>query len=354
MSEPAVAALPGGSPLRAPKQLLKRLVREMLQRRGYSIERIIRPSGGDFDATTPLPADAGEELRPDHPKLLELIRRYQAFQSPVCSHSLWKAAAEQSRADDLRYFRGDNGYMWLYRSHRDVRRRFYVFAQHVRSLDRLGLMGDRLTEDGAFGCFSYAYETLPTVSRDLLDSINEIYFLDRHMQLLDRKGLRVLDIGAGYGRLAHRMLAASDGIERYWCIDAVPRSTFICDYYLRHRGYAGRSDARAVVVPVDQMDSAVPAGQIDLAMNVHSFSEMRYDAIEAWIQWLVRLRVPRLFIVPNQPELISFEPDGSHRDFSDILDRAGYRRIAHEPTLRDPDVRELVGQSDFFWLFERT
>jgi hypothetical protein len=99
----------------------------------------------------------------------------------------------------------------------------------------------------------------------------------------------------------------------------------------------------------------VKPGSIDLAINVHSFSEMGYDAIHAWIDWLVELEVPRLFIIPNQAELLSKEEDlVTRRDFADILERAGYRRIAHEPTLTDESVRELVGVHDFFWLFERS
>jgi hypothetical protein len=333
----------------------KKIFKASLAQLGYRIERIERivPSGGDFDPSTPLPGDASVELRPDHPWLLELERRYHLFESPVRKHSLWKFAASKNRLNDLRYFRGDNGYMWLYRSNGDMRRRFYVYAQYVRSLDTLGLLGRALTEDGAFGCFTYRYEMLPTVSRDLLDSINELYFLERHCQLLTGKISRVLDIGAGYGRLAHRMLGAATGIERYWCIDAIPRSTFLCGYYLRHRGLAGSPDSRAVVVPLDEMDRAIPVGSVDLAVNVHSFSEMCYDAIEAWVQWLVRLEVPRVFLVPNTPQLLSTEPDGGRRDFSYVLDRAGFRQIAHEPTFPDPDLRELVGVSDDFWLFER-
>lgn len=335
--------------------LLKKIVQAFLRQFDYQIRRVERfvPSGGAFDSRTPLPADAVNELRPDHPRLLELDRRYQAFDSPVCQHTHWKPAL-RNKLNDARYFRGDNAYLWAYRALGDMRQKFYIFGKYVHALDSRGLMGKSLTEDGAFGCFSYHYEAMPTISRDLLDSVNELYFLDRHCELLSRKGLRVLDIGAGYGRLAHRMLAATEGVERYWCIDAIPRSTFLSEYYLRYRGYTGSSDSRAVVVPLDEMDAAVAVGSIDLAINIHSFSEMCYEAIEAWIQWLVKLQVPRLFLIPNQSQLLSTESDGSHRDFGFTLERAGFRQIAHEPTLRDPDVREFVGVYDYFWLFERT
>lgn len=335
-------------------KLLKHPIQKLLHPFGYQICRLENPVPPDanYDPATSLPEGADTILQPDNLDLLELDRRYRTFPSPVCRHSVWGSVLSSS-ADDLQYFRGESAYMWLYRSMGDVRRRYYLYAQYVRSLDHNGLMGSRLDEDGAFGCFTYQYERLPRVSRDLLDSINELYFLERQCGVLTRKGLRVLDVGAGYGRLAHRMLAANDGVERYSCIDAIPRSTFLCDYYLRHRGYAGREDSRAAIIPLDQMETAIAPGSIDLAINVHSFSEMCYDAIEAWVQWLVRLQVPRLFLVPNTPELVSTEEDLSRREFGPVLDRAGFRRVAHEPTLGDPDVRELVGVRDWFWLFER-
>lgn len=356
-ARPVATAL-RGQPL--PRTLLrpfKRAVQAALAQFGYQIRRIPKlfAEGADYDRASELPPGAVEELRPDNPKLLDLERRYRSYDSPVCRHTLWSPAL-RSRVDELRYFRGDTAYVWAYRAIGDSERRFYIYGDYVQSVDHRGLMGGRLTEDGAFGCFTYRFEKLPLLSRDLLDSVNELYFLDRTCDVLTRKGLRVLDIGAGYGRMAHRLLAANEDVERYWCIDAIPRSTFLCDYHLRYRGLAGAPDSRAVVVPLDQMETAITPGSIDLAVNIHSFSEMCYEAIEGWIQWLVRLKVPRLFIIPNQPELLSTEADDgkTHRDFGDILERAGYRRIAHEPTLRDGDVRQLVGVNDFFWLFERS
>ena len=56
--------------------------------------------------------------------------------------------------------------------------------------------------------------------------------------------LRLLDIGAGYGRLAHR-LAESVPATEIMCTDAVPASTFLSEFYLRFRGV----DNRATAVP---------------------------------------------------------------------------------------------------------
>jgi hypothetical protein len=62
--------------------------------------------------------------------------------------------------------------------------------------------------------------------------------------------------------------------------------------------------------------------------------------------------VPRLLVVPNEPEgLLSLEPDGHRRDFAPLLERAGYRLLCREPVLADPAVEQLVGVSDRFHLF---
>jgi len=112
-------------------------------------------------------------------------------------------------------------------------------------------------------------------------------------------------------------------------------------------------NSRAVVVPLYEIDTTPPVGAVDLAINIHSFSEMSYAAVEAWILWLAKLEVAQLFLIPNQADLLCIEADGTQRDFSDVLERAGYRRIAHEPVIVDPDVRGFIEQGDWFWLFER-
>jgi SAM-dependent methyltransferase len=208
---------------------------------------------------------------------------------------------------------------------------------------------DRLHEDGLFGCQTFSYKTLPLLSRDLLDSINELYFLDRELGLFDLEKVRVLDIGAGYGRSAHRMSEALPRLEHYYCVDAVPESTFLCEFYT---GFRGCRD-RVSVVPLDEVRESLPAGEIDLAVNIHSFSETSLVAIAAWLDELRRLHVPRLLIVPNDADnLWSFESDGSRRDYAPLLDARGYRLRRSEPTIRDDDLCELLDVSDQFLLFE--
>jgi hypothetical protein len=332
---------------------IKAMLRSMLQRMGYRIERITaeerHAEHGGYDSTVPLPDGALAELCSDSPRFLELQRRYRLFDSPVCQHTLWQGELDDDVLE-LPYFRGDNAYVWQYRNVREqARLKYFLYAQYVRSIDRLELL-NKLGEDGQFGCFVFRYDGFPALSRDLLDSVNELYFLDRHWNLFGRSTVRVLDIGAGYGRMAHRMLAASSAVERYWCIDAVPRSTFLCEYYLGYRGCLGR----ATVVPLDDMETAIPRGAVDLAVNIHSFSEMSYAAIAAWLDWLVRLDVRWLLVLPNEPDKIySYEADGSRRDCTELFQGAGFRLQVQEYTLPDPNLRELIGVLDQFFLFSR-
>jgi hypothetical protein len=296
-----------------------------------------------YDDSVPLPA-AARELTDDHPRLIELRERYAAVDLPAASR--WDAAAVESFLD-LRYFRGETLITWHYRElPRVTALKFFLFASYIRERDDLGLL-DRLTEDGAFGCWTFAYPGHGTYSRDLLESVNELAFLERRLGVSSRPGLRVLDVGAGYGRLAHRFVTAFPEVADYCCADAVPESTFLSEFYLRFRGVS----PPVRVVPLDEVDGL---GSFDLAVNIHSFSECPYDAVAWWVERLARLEVPRLLIVPNEPtELLSLERDGSRRDFAPLLAEAGYELEHREPVIDDPAVRELLRLEDHFHLFAR-
>lgn len=302
----------------------------------------------DHDDRCPLPPGAGTDLDPRHPRLQALRQAYARLDLPVCRHSQWADRKVQSSLQ-LQYFRGENPYVWQYREWpRAVYLKYYIYAQYVRSRDQAGLM-QRLQEDGAFGCWSFDYAGIGSVSRDLLDSINEILFLERQIGLLQAPEIRVLDIGAGYGRLAHRMSEAVPGLRDYCCVDAVPDSTFLSEYYLRHRNLP-----HARTVPLHEVPSALPRTPFDLAVNVHSFSECTHEAIAWWMDQLKLLRVPLLFIVPNdRDQLLSSEPDGRKRDFAPLVEAAGYRLRVAEQVIADPAVRDLMRVHDYFMLYER-
>jgi putative sugar O-methyltransferase len=349
MAEPVVeaSALRAGvnSNLRAARSVLGR-VRHRLTGRSRN-SQYVRLGEGTANTAAPLPAGAAQELVHDNPRLLELRRRYQAVEGPLSQHAFWTDEYRQIDLD-LTYFRGDNAYVWQQRQMGDLRLKLFLYLQYLEQLDDRRLLR-KLGEDDAFGCWTYDYVDHPRVSRDLLDSVNELYFLQRTWNLFDRSGFRVLDIGAGYGRLAHRMTAGVPALDHYYCVDAVPESTFLCEYYLRYRGV---DPAKATVVPLDELER-LPVG-IDLAVNVHSFSEMSMAAIDEWLRLLVRLEVSSLLVVPNDPDdVLSMEADGTRLPAEGHIRDAGFDRVTREPIFLEPNLPELLGVGDKYFFYQR-
>ena len=152
----------------------------------------------------------------------------------------------------------------------------------------------------------------------------------------------------GYGRLAHRMVSALSGVERYYCTDAVAVSTFVSDYYLRFRGVD-----KAVVIPLDEIETALRGHPVDLAINIHSFSECRMQAIEWWIRLLSRHRVKNLMIVPAQSTSRGERLLTDHgQEFLPLLEQYGYRTVLKEPKYLDPVVQEFGLQPTWHHLLE--
>ncbi len=299
------------------------------------------------DRSIPLPGGAEEELRYDNPRLLELRTAYDALDWPVVTHSRWRREGIESWLD-LAWFRGETAYVHQYRDLPQLTPyRYFVYLQYLESGDGARLF-DVLDEDGLFGCFSFEFPGHKRCSRDLLDSVNELLFLDEQLGFLGSDGARVLDIGAGYGRLAHRGLVANPKVQEWTCVDAVAPSTFLCEWYLRFRG----ATPPARVVPLYDVPALV--GPYDFACNVHSFSECTLDAIRWWVDQLVRLEVPTLFLVPNEEEgFLSTERDGRRLDFLPVLEAAGFQLEVDRPAISDPAVRELFGVHDRHTLFRR-
>jgi hypothetical protein len=341
------------SPHRSGLGKLKVVVRALLHRVGYDVMRrppVDRRYGtSSHNDTDSLPAGTAEELRTDHPRLLALRSRYAALAVPMARRTMWDADY-LAKELDLSHFRGDNAYVWQFRNvGASARQKYYFYMRDLAARDQYGLLG-KLTEDGLFGCWTFEYPGWPMVSRDLLDSINELYFLDRHVQILQKPGFTVLDIGAGYGRLAHRALMAAPELGPYLCADAVPESTFLCEFYLRYRGCL----TRAEVLPLDELDSRLAGRRIDLAVNIHSFSEMNTPAIDGWVSRVARLEIPWLFVVPNDADqFLTMEEDRSRREFSSLLASHGYELAIKEPVFPDPTMQEFMGVRDHFFLFRR-
>jgi FkbM family methyltransferase len=298
-----------------------------------------------YDHRTPLPPQAATDLANDNPQLLELRRRYASLDLPALRHHYW-SAGRVADSVNLKYFRGDNLYVWHYPEHpRAMALRLVLYLRYLEGRDGRELL-EMLSEDGAFGCWTTDVAGYGKISRDLLDSVNELLFLDRYLDVLT-KDMRVLDIGAGYGRLAHRMAVAAPDLADYCCVDAVAESTFLAEYYLDFRGCS--PPARALPLPeVPELK----AGSFDLAVNVHSFSECTIEATRWWVDLLKRLQVPYLFVVPNEAEgILSREPDGSFQPVLPVLEAAGYVPFAKERAIGDRVLRDALELNENFYLF---
>jgi hypothetical protein len=183
---------------------------------------------------------------------VELARRYRSA-GPVGGRdapALWRPG--YIRPADLLFFRGDNPYVFQSRAGAGPEQHLLTWL-YLKGRDHLGLL-DRLREDGDYGVCAFATGETDAggqgrlVSRDLLDSVSELLFLDRTLGVASSRGAGVLDIGAGYGRLAHRAASAFPARPAWYCVDAVPESTFLCEYYLNRKGV----DDRARAVPLEE------------------------------------------------------------------------------------------------------
>jgi SAM-dependent methyltransferase len=301
-----------------------------------------------YDDSLALPEGAAGELSGDNPRLLEIKAAYAALDLPVLTPSRWNESAVSSFLD-LQWFRGESLFYWHYRElPRITALKYFVWLGYIQRRDEPDFL-DRLDEDGAFGCWTFDYTGHGRVSRDLLESVNEILFLERELKLSARTGFSVLDIGAGYGRLADRMSAALPNVTDYCCVDAVAEATFLSGYYLRHRARV----PPARVVRLDHFEAEVEPGDFDLAVNIHSWPECTYAAVDWWVSHLERLAVPNLLVIPNEPtELLSLEPDGRRLDLIPLLESAGYNLVKREPVIDDAATRELLRLHDHFHLFE--
>jgi hypothetical protein len=292
-------------------------------------------------------AECAAYMRRDNPRLLELRKLYAGLDPALKTSLLW--TEEYASQTDLANFRGHSAWVWQ-RGNPSLHQRAYLLATYyVLAHDRLGLM-EKLNEDGAFGVITYEIAGRE-ISRDLLDSILEIDFLDRHLNIVSSPPLSVLDIGAGYGRLAHQMLTAIPSLENYLCADAIAESSFVCEYYLKYRGLEGRFK----MVPAPEIDAALDLARADLAINIHSFSECSLAAVKWWMDRLAAHAVKHFMIVPNacghDGQLLR---NNAGEDMLPIIERSGYRLVVKEPKYSDPEVQKVALNPTWFWLFERS
>jgi hypothetical protein len=262
-------------------------------------------------------------LTRDDPELIALEAAYAALDLPF-RHSLWGPWVEHIKTDGMNTFRGEGFYLAQV-SLGMTPERYHNTYDYLSSIGE-GVALNRLGEDGAFGCEVVEWDGA-LVSRDLLDSVREIKFIRETLDLMQYTGLGVLDIGAGYGRLAHRIGQMFPGALT-WCVDAVPLSTYLCKNYLEFRGIK-----MAATVPLHELHKE-PFGA-DLACNIHSFSEQPLASVNYWLDLCAEMNIPYFFLCPHSQDFChaSFhttEVDNNHLDYYPLFAAHGYKEIKRE------------------------
>ena len=297
-----------------------------------------------YNLETKTPKDAKEYLQHTNPKLIQLKKDYQKFLANNFKNGLW---TENYLADkDLLYFRGDNPYVHQRRGNQQSKFAYILTYFWFKSKYSKELLS--FNEEESFGVFRYIIDN-KIISRDLLDSFNEILFLKEHFFNNFDTNVNILEIGAGYGRLAKWLTKNTNYIEHYYCIDAIPESTFISNYYLKHYNQI----KEITVIPIHQRNIMLENKNIRLAVNIHSFSEMAIDFIKFWIKEVTSLRIPYLFIVPNaghkySGELISFD----NINFKKIIESNGYELVIKRDKYLEPNIQKYGLNPTMYYLYK--
>jgi putative sugar O-methyltransferase len=189
---------------------------------------------------------------------------------------------------------------------RDVRRRWlYQFAvaslwEFARERDRLRLL-DRL-EEPALGKPLVVRYRGRRISQDLANSTLEFYAIAEAMNREDPGPKGIIELGAGYGRLAWLYLAAFPG-TRYVIVD-IPPALALAQTYLtrqfpdrptfRFRSFDRYADiatelesAQLGFLTPNQLELLPPQG-VAAFVNISSLHEMKPDQIDAYVRLIDR------------------------------------------------------------------
>jgi putative sugar O-methyltransferase len=276
-----------------------------------------------------LPPEVVAFLSQNNPRLNELKKRYA--ENTQCPHSFWNSWEKHV---NLLKFRGEDDYVSQAYFRQNTRRYELTFT-YVEATDELGLL-NTLSEDPLFGVKLWEFVPGKPVSRDLLDSILEIAFLQKALGFQPKDCYKILDVGAGYGRFADRFTTVFPA-SPVTCVDAIATSTFLSEFYLKFR----KRD-QASIVPFDRL-ADLQNNRYDLAVNIHSWSECTKEFIGFWLDRLCDLKVPYLFIVPHTPNLETVETNGQHLTYDDELARRGFKLVLRQRKFQKSEFVNLNG-----------
>ena len=253
------------------------------------------------DDSVPLPPGAEAELSPDNPRLAELRAALRRARPARAERLALEPGGRGRLPRPALVPRRDADHVALPRAAADQRAqvlRLLALRARARRAGPARTCSTRTARSGAGRSATRATGRVqPRPAR-----VGQRARASWSAQLELSEARRVL--GARHRRRLRAPGAPHDGsafpnLRDYCCVDAIPESTFVSEYYLRHRGCA--PPARVVRARRGRRASSQP-GAFDLAVNIHSFSECTLDAVEWWVALLRRLEVPRLLVVPNEPD----------------------------------------------------
>ena len=224
--------------------------------------------------------------------LPELIEKYNEFYKKNnfnIAPTVWNVDNVKDSFNKLQ-FRGDNQYVWQRGDSEDMYINYY---NKIKNFDEDKLL-EKTKEDGSYGCKTYNTDNT-LISRDLLDSITEIYFLSRAQFFKDDQlknffpdlnKLTILDIGAGYGRLCKRFTDCFPE-SNYLVTDAIPQSTYFSKIYLKNNNR---------VINLFDLVEKTKSLKIDVAINIHSFPECNINDVEWWVKFIHSKKIKIYFL----------------------------------------------------------
>lgn len=118
------------------------------------------------------------------------------------------------------------------------------------------------------------------VCMDYLQAVLELGFIAGELELA---GASVLEIGAGYGRTCHAILANHD-VGAYHIVD-LENSLELARAYLRHT-LDERDFARVRFIAAGDLDGLADDIRFDLCINIDSFAEMDAETVRSYLRFI--------------------------------------------------------------------
>jgi SAM-dependent methyltransferase len=258
------------------------------------------------------------DLHWDNPRLQYLRESYQAYTCEARFHTLWTDAYIRKEIS-LLDFRQESGFLWQYRD-ANTPAAYLATYYCLRASNDADILA-ACVEDKAFNPFAIEVAD-EVITRDRLDSVSELSFIRRMLNLRAGSRVNVLDIGSGYGRFAWRLIQCFTEATVV-CADAIPESTFLCEFYLNYRN----AGMRAKVCALPELSATLRGANIDIAVAINSLTECSAVANMWWIDQIRTSNIRYILVVPHSSfdggrEIYS---TGRDRSITTLLEERGYK-----------------------------